>query len=799
MKFSEAWVREWVNPNIGTETLVAQLTMAGLEVDGVEPVAGKFEGVVVGEILSAEQHPNADKLRVCKVNSGDEELQIVCGAPNARPGIRVPLAKVGALLPGDFRIKKARLRDVESAGMLCAREELGVSGDSSGLWELPTDAPVGEPLETYLKLDDKVIEVDLTPNRADCLSIRGVAREVGVLNNMAVSEPEIKPVKPQLDQAVEVNLDSKRACPNYLGRVITGVNVQAETPLWMKSKLERSDIGSISPVVDVTNYVLMELGQPLHAFDLDKLSGGINVRQAEKGEKLVLLDDREVELNPEILVIADQEKAVAMAGIMGGKETSVTDETQNIFLESAFFHPLAITGKAREFGLHTDASHRYERGVDYCLQEKAIERATQLLVEICGGTPAQVVSASSEEDIPVNRPVTLRKSRLELMIGTSFENAQVSEILQRLGMCLDEGQSSDQDTWILTGPSWRFDIEIEADLVEEIARVYGYDRLPERTPGSIQPLVNVTESRLSGRLPSDHLVSSGFREVINYSFIDPEVQHACMGDVPAIHVENPIAADMSVMRTSLVPGLLKTVEHNLKRQRSDLRLFEKGLCFIPDSSPATTENLMQVNRIAGVMVGNRSPESWANSKEKVDFYDIKREVEQLVELSIGSVTGFAAEARLPLFHPGQCASVEKDDQPVGYLGAIHPKVLKAMDVDQRVYAFELDVNSILNTAVPVFESVSKFPEVRRDIAIIVDRQLEAKALTAAVKTAAGELLSDTRIFDIYEGQGIDSNKKSVGLGLTFRDYSRTLNDEDVTNLVEKILGVLASEFNAVQR
>jgi len=495
-------------------------------------------------------------------------------------------------------------------------------------------------------------------------------------------------------------------------------------------------------------------------------------------------------------VIADQEKAVAMAGIMGGKQTSVTDNTQNIFLESAFFHPLTITGKAREFGMHTDASHRYERGVDYRLQKKAIERATELLIEICGGTPGSVIVATSENDIPVNQSVTLRKSRLELLIGTTFENDQITNILERLGMNI---QSQDENSWTLTGPSWRFDIEIEADLVEEIARIYGYDRLPERTPSASQPLLNVTESQLNERLLSDHLVSNGFREVINYSFIDPAVQAVCMGDVPAIHVENPIAADMSVMRTSLLPGLLKTVEHNLKRQRSDLHLFENGLCFVPAASPATTDNLVQINRIAGVMTGSQLPESWAHSKDKIDFYDAKREVEQLCALAIGSQLEFVSESNRLLFHPGQCASVEKNGQPVGYLGTIHPRVLKALDIDQPVYVFELDAGALLDTDVPAFESVSKFPEVRRDIAIIVDRELPASALIKAVQSTAGELLSDARIFDIYEGQGIDSNKKSVGLGLTFRDYSRTLNDEDVTNLVQKILGVLASEFNAVQR
>lgn len=796
MKFSESWVREWVNPEIDTEELVAQLTMAGLEVDGVEQVAGEFTGVVIGEILSAEQHPNADKLRVCKVNSGDEELQIVCGAPNARKGLRVPLAKVGAVLPGDFKIKKAKLRDVESFGMLCAREELGVSGDSSGLWELPSDAPIGESLTDYLQLDDKIIEVDLTPNRADCLSIRGVAREIGVLNKADVKELPNNTVAAQTDVHLPVDVEAKKDCPVYLGRVVSNVNVNAETPLWIKQKLERSDIGPISPVVDITNYVLMELGQPMHAFDLDKLHGGIVVRRAYEEEKIELLDGREVELSPEVLVIADYEKAVAMAGVMGGSSTAVGDDTQSIFLESAFFNPLSITGKAREYGLHTDSSHRYERGVDYELQTMAMERATQLIVEICGGKPGPIIEASSPEDVPLNEPVHLRKSRLELMLGAEFKADEVRAVLDQLGMHI---LHEEEDMWTLVAPSWRFDIAIEADLIEEIARIYGYNNLPERTPSFSQPLENVTENQLNPRLPVDQLVSRGFREIISYSFIAPQVHKTCMGDAPYIEVENPIAADMAVMRTSLLPGLLKTVEYNLKRQRSDLAFFENGLCFVPESSPATTENLKQIRRIAGVFVGNRYPESWANGKQKADFYDAKREVELLLGRDTEAEVRFLQEQNVSIFHPGQCARIRKNANQVGYVGAIHPAVLKGLDIDQAVYGFELDMDALLAVGAPAFKALSKFPVVRRDIAVIVDRGTPVTSLVSEAQNAAGDLLLDARIFDIYEGQGIDSNKKSVGIGLTFRDYSRTLHDEDVTTLVEKILDSLSTSFGAVQR
>lgn len=796
MKFSEAWVREWVNPNIDTAEMVAQLTMAGLEVDSVESVAGTFSGVVVGEILHVEQHPNADKLRICRVSSGEEELQIVCGAPNARPGIRVPLAKVGARLPGDFEIKKAKLREVESIGMLCAREELGVAGDSSGLWELPMDAPVGINLHEYLRLNDQVIEVDLTPNRADCLSIRGIAREIGTLNEMAVSTPEINAIEATIEDALPVELEAAADCPVYLGRVIKGVDLSAPTPLWMQQRLERSEIGCINPVVDVTNYILLELGQPMHAFDLSTLSGGIRVRRASPGEKLTLLDGREVELNPGVLVIADAEKAVAMAGIMGGEETSVTDQTRDIFLESAFFNPFSITGKAREFGLHTDSSHRFERGVDYELQTLAMERATRLITEICGGEAGPVTNATSAEDVPLNEPVKLRKSRVELLLGEEFSTEQIRGMLDRLGMHI---LHEEDGSWTMVAPSWRFDIAIEADLIEEIARIYGYNNLPERTPAARLPLGNVPENRLSQRALPDRLVAQGYREVISYSFIDPRVHRACFGDTVYVEVENPISADMSVMRTSLLPGLLTTVEHNLKRQHPNLALFENGLVFVPTSDPVSTEKLDQVPRISGVLVGTREAESWANRKDKVDFYDIKRDVEILLGGKQLDDAGFEPCTDNPLFHPGQCASVHKNGSTIGYMGAIHPGVQKQLDIDRPVFAFELDLDALQEVVTPSFKPLGRFPEIRRDIAIVVDQKISGESLVQTARKSAGETLSDARIFDIYVGQGIDSNKKSVAIGLTFRDYSRTLNDEEVTALVEGILHALAAEYGAVQR
>ena len=796
MKISESWVREWVSPDISTDQLAAQLTMAGLEVDAIEPVAGQFDSVVVGEIMEVSPHPQADRLKVCQVNDGIENRQIVCGAPNALVGMRVPLARVGAQLPGNFKIKRAKLRGVESQGMLCARNELGVEGDSSGLWELPGDAPVGQSIREYLRLDDQIIEVDLTPNRADCLSVRGTARELAVLNRQSLNEPSIPAVPASIEEQFPVQLQAPDACPRYVGRVIRGVDLGASTPLWIQEKLSRSGIRSIDPAVDVTNYVMLELGQPMHAFDLDRLNGGIAVRYAAAGETLTLLDGKQLDLDPDVLLITDDKGPLALAGIMGGKGSGVAADTRNIFLESAFFNPLSITGKARKFGLHTDASHRYERGVDFELQTQAAERATTLLLDICGGEAGPIIETVVNGSLPRPNQITLRKARLNLMLGHSIDSNEVKEILLSLGLRLT---SHDETSWTLEPPSWRFDLAIEPDLIEEVARIYGYDRLPEKTPTSNQPLSEATESRLDDKLFAQHLVSRGFREVISYSFIDPKLHKNCMGEQMAVPIRNPIAADMSVMRTSIVPGLLQTAAHNLKRQQSDLRLFEMGQVFLAHNADWNMDELEQRQSIAGLMTGANHPESWANRRDPLDFFDLKREIELLLDLPNKGGYEFIVAEGNALYHPGQAAEVRRAGKCLGVLGRVHPRIQKTLDLNQEVFAFELSLDALGESRVPEFHPMSKYPEVRRDLALLVDRQLPSSQLLEAARKAAGELLSDARIFDIYEGQGIDSNKKSVGIGLTFRDYSRTLNEDDVTNLVKQIMDALNDEFGAVQR
>ncbi|VUD66418.1 Phenylalanine--tRNA ligase beta subunit [Thalassocella blandensis] len=789
MKFSESWLREWVSPKISTQELVDQVTMAGLEVDAVEPVAGTFTGVVVGEILSAEQHPDADKLRVCKVaGSPDGEMQVVCGAPNARPGIKIPFALVGAKLPGDFKIKKAKLRGVESFGMLCAQTELEAGDDDSGLWELPQDAPVGTDLNEYLSLNDRIIEVDLTPNRSDCLSVKGLAREVGVLNKCEVTSPVIAAQQPAIDEVREVALNAGEACSRYIGRVINGVDVSCPSPLWLQEKLRRSGVRSIDAVVDVTNYVLLELGQPMHAFDKDKLSGGINVRLATQDEEITLLDDQEIKLNSDTLVIADESGPIAMAGIMGGASTAVSEATQNIFLESAFFHPVAIAGRARSYGLHTDSSHRFERGVDFSACEQAIERATELLLEIVGGDAGPIIHTSLEDQLPAVKQVKLAKARIQSGLGFAIPDAEVVDILTRLGMQLLD--SSDQG-WVFEIPSYRFDIAIEEDLLEELARIYGYNNLPTtemRIPGHLDER---SEAQFDVPVLEGELIARGYQEVITYSFIDPKL-HAMFDSRAGIELLNPISADMSTMRTTLIPGLVNTLKYNLNRQKNRVRIFETGLRFYPAEGESR-----QIAGIAGLIYGSKNSLSWHSDKKDVDFYDIKGDIEAL--LNIGKLEYSFAAGKADYLHPGQTADISLQGKKIGQVGALHPQILQALDIPKSAFVFELDLDPLRQAVIPSCDVVSRFPEVARDLALVVDRTLPWGALEAAVKEEAGEHLKNLKVFDVYAGEGIDPKRKSVAFNLTFQHPSRTLNEEEINNPINSIVKRLEEEFNAILR
>ncbi|QIL88956.1 phenylalanine--tRNA ligase subunit beta [Microbulbifer sp. SH-1] len=794
MKFSNAWLREWVNPDLTAQQLADQITMAGLEVDAVEPVAGNFSGVVVGEIVACEQHPDADKLRVCKVKGHPEgEMQVVCGAPNARVGIKIPFALVGAALPGDFKIKKAKLRGVESFGMLCAQTELELGTDNDGIWELPADAPTGTDLREYLLLDDSAIEVDLTPNRSDCLGVAGIAREVGVLNRCAVTEPAIDPVVATIDDSFPVSLMAEDACPRYVGRVIRNIDITAVTPLWMQERLRRSGLRSIDPVVDVTNYVLLELGQPMHAFDLAKLSGGIRVRMAEQGEKLTLLDEQEVQLKADTLLIADEKGPLAIAGIMGGLDSSVTENTKDIFLESAFFSPLAIAGKARSYGLHTDSSHRFERGVDYRLQEKAIERATKLLLDIVGGEPGPVHLREVAEAMPAERRITLRRARVKTGLGIDLADSEIVEILTRLGL---EKLSASEEGWSFLVPSFRFDISIEADLLEELARVYGYNRIPSVSFNAALDVVPRAEAAVAQSRLEQTLLARGYQEAITFSFIDRDTAARFDPEVEPVALQNPISAELSVMRSTLMAGLVKALQYNLNRQQDRLRLFETGLRFVPGQSLA---ELKQERMIAGLIYGTRHPEGWAGSKDLVDFFDIKADVEALLaHYDAGAEFSFAP-AKHPALHPGQCAQVLRKGVSVGYIGALHPQLQQAYDLPKSAYVFELSLDGLGQAVIPSFSPLSKFPEVRRDLAVLADAQTPVGELAQAAVEAAGEFLTDFNIFDVYQGKGIDFNSKSVAMGLTFQHPSRTLNDEEINAAVEAVVRQLEQKYNASLR
>ena len=791
MKFSEQWLRSWVNPDVSRDDLVARLSMAGLEVDSVTPVAGVFSGIVVGEVLSTEQHPDADKLRVCQVSNGSETFQVVCGAPNVRAGLKVPFAMIGAELPGDFKIKKAKLRGVESNGMLCSAAELQISEENAGLLELADDAPVGQCIRQYLGLDDVSIEVDLTPNRGDCLSLAGLAREVGALYGVPVTRPQIDSVAPVHDEVRPVELLAPKACPRYLGRVIRNVDLSKTTPSWMVERLRRADVRSIDAAVDITNYVMLELGQPMHAFDLAEIQGGIRVRMAEEGEKLVLLDGQEVSLRADTLVIADHARPLAIAGVMGGEHSGVSSKSRDLFLESAFFDTIALAGKARSYGLHTDASHRFERGVDYELAREAMERATALLLEVVGGEPGPIIEAVSADDVPRTAPVTLRAERISQMLGMQMENAEVERLLTGLGLTVVL-ESAGQ--WSVTVPSHRFDISIEVDLIEELARLHGYNHLPVRYPQA--RLAPQAKAEARAELPALRrlLVARGYQEAITYSFIDPKLFELFSPGVEPLLLANPISVDMSAMRVSLWPGLIKSLQHNLNRQQLRVRLFESGLRFV-----GQLQGLQQEPMLAGVMTGSRMPEGWTQSKDSVDFYDAKADVEALLGFA-----GAAAEFKFvpgehPALHPGQTARIERQGRLVGFVGALHPELAKALDITQPTFLFELVLAEVALGKMPKFSELSRFPEVRRDLALLVDREVPAETILECIRENSGEWLKDLRLFDVYHGKGIDPHRKSLAVGLTLQHPSRTLNDDEVSTTTQNILTSLEQRFNATLR
>jgi phenylalanyl-tRNA synthetase beta chain len=799
VKLSEHWLRDWVRPELDTDALVAQLSMAGLEVDGVEAAAPPFSGVVVGEVLEVEAHPDADKLRVCRVTDGDETLTVVCGAPNVAAGMKAAWAKVGAVLPEDFRIGRAKLRGVESHGMLCGPDELGLAEERGGLLELALELETGADLRDALALDDAIIEIDLTPNRGDCLGVRGLAREIGVLNDVAVEEPAIEAVPATLDDRFPISVANAEGCPRYLGRVIRGVDVHAPTPDWMVERLRRAGLRSIDAVVDVTNYVMLELGQPMHAFDLDQLSGGIDVRLAKPGEQLTLLDGSDVSLDPDTLLICDANGPVAMAGIMGGERSGISMvgdvPTRDVFLECAFFSPLAVAGRARRHGLQTDASYRYERGVDFELQHLATERATRLLLDIVGGAAGPIEEWVDERALPKRAVIELRQSRLDLMLGMRIEAPLVEGMLARLGFPVVAVRDVPEGrVWSVQAPSFRFDIEREADLVEEVARIYGYNNIEVSLPASSLHLRPTLESEVAPDALRDALLGAGCQEILSYSFVDPDLCRMLAPEEPATALANPLSADLAVMRTSLWPGLVKAWLGNRNRQQARARLFEVGRAFTSGGED---------DRIAGLLAGPRAPEGWSAARDGHDFFDARGVVECLLDATRDGASFRFVAGSHPVLHPGQCAVVLRKtshgEVACGVLGRLHPRLQAALDLPEPVFLFELGLDALRDRGAPVHRAQSRFPRVRRDVAIELDDAVPAAEVLALARRLGGELVSDVRLFDVYAGEGLAPGRRSLAVGIVLRHPERTLEDREAKEIVDRIVSAFESELGASRR
>ncbi|MEJ5210343.1 MAG: phenylalanine--tRNA ligase subunit beta [Burkholderiales bacterium] len=781
MKFSENWLRRFVNPPLSSEELAHVLTMAGLEVEALEPAAPPFTGVVVAEVKAVRNHPDADRLKLCEVDVGEgAPLQIVCGAPNVAPGLRVPCARVGAVLPG-MTIRAAKVRGVESFGMLCSARELGLAEESEGLLVLPPEAPVGADLRAYLELDDRVFTLKLTPNRADCLSVVGVAREVAAMTATPLALPPPEPVASSHGDTLAVTVAAAEACPLYCGRLIRGVNPRARSPDWMVRRLERSGLRAIHPLVDITNYVLLERGQPMHAFDFAKLSGGLSVRFAAPGERLVLLNGEDVVLAPDMLVIADAARPVALAGIMGGAETAVGEGTVDVFLEAAFFEPAAIMGRARRLGLSTDSAYRFERGVDFGATRACLEYATRLVLDICGGAPGPVTEAQGA--LPARRPIRLRPERVRRVLGMELADALMVSLLKRLGLAVQEDA---QGLWV-SPPSHRFDLAIEEDLIEEIARLAGYDNLPARRPVTAAALLPVPETRRGEDALREHLVLRDYHEVVTYSFVDAQWE-ADLGRGGAIPLKNPIAAQMGVMRTTLWGGLLDCLRFNVNRRQTRVRLFELGRTF-----HAVEGGFEQPQRLGGIAFGPAEPEQWGVASRPVDFFDVKGDVESL--FGAGTALEFR-RGEHPALHPGRCAEILCEGQSVGWLGSLHPRWVQKYELPSAPVLFELALAPLLTRPLPAYTEVSKFPPVRRDLAVIVDEKVEAGAMLAACRAAAPEQVTEIAIFDLYQGKGIDSGKKSLAFRILMQDTRKTLTDPEVDAVIAHLTQVLADRFGA---
>lgn len=793
MIFNKQWIDEWVENDLNAEQLSDMITMAGLEVDSVSDVADNFDKVVVGKVLDCVPHPDSDHMHLTHVDVGEANggvFQIVCGAPNCREGLKVCCSLVGAHVNG-IVIKKAKLRGVESNGMLCSLKELGMAEESDGIIELPEDAPVGMDIREYFRLDDKVIDVDLTSNRPDCLGICGIAREVSVLLGKEFKHPEVKAVEPKIDEIFPVELADTDACPRYLDRVIRGVNQKAKSPVWMVEKLRRCGIRSVSPIVDVTNYVMLEYSQPLHSFDLNKLHDKIIVRKAKADETMTVLSGEEIKLRDNTLVIADSTGPVAMAGIFGGLNSGIDENTTDVLLESAFFAPDAIKGRARQYGLDTDASHRFERGVDSENQLRAMERATALLIEIAGGVAGPVNEACAQDKLPVHKEITLRMSKLTRVLGKEIDEDTVYNILKNLELKperIDGGFKA-------VSPSFRFDIEIEEDLIEEVARIYGYDNIENVTPVSELYMVHEKEEVVLDRLIKKTMVDAGYNEAITYSFTDPKVLKE-FSDIKPLMLNTPISPELSAMRTSLLAGLSIVAKYNVNRQQRKVRLFEQGLRYIIDEK--AENGVSQVAMVAGICVGDVDDESWTQKSRGVDFFDMKGDVETLLNVTNRLDSFSFVRSSEKCLHPGQSADILLNGTKIGFVGMLHPLTQKALGFKQKVGVFEILRSAVETRAVPSYEPISKFPSVRRDFAFVLDKSVAVADLIALIREVGGRIVTDVKIFDVFEDESL-GDKRSVAVGVIAQDVEHTLEESEVEALAKSVVDAANAKFGAVLR
>ena len=789
MKFSENWLREIIDPKIDSNKLSYQLTMAGLEVDDITKACNKFEGLFVSEVRSVKKHPNADRLNICEVDVGEKDLlSIVCGAPNVKKGMRTVLAKVGAQLANQPKLKPVKLKGIESCGMLCSSSEIGLSDDSSGIIELSKHEPIGKPLDELIDSDNNIIDLSLTPNRGDCLSIYGIARELAVINQSNFSEYEKKTIEVSTENASQVKLSAKEACPKYVCRIVENVDLSVKTPLWMSEKLRCSGIQSINIVVDIANFVMLELGQPLHMFDNDLLTGGIEVRFPKGKEKLKLLDETEIEIKDKTLLIADKSGPIAMAGLMGGFDSAVSNQTKNILIESAFFKPEVIIGEARQYGLHTESSHRFERGVDPKIQEAAIERASELVLSFCGGNAGPIVEEKNDKEIPKNHEVLLRKTQIKRVLGIDFDKKFITQSFSRLGMICEPSNND----WKIIPPSHRSDIKIEADLIEELARIYGYDSIPASTSNTVSKIKSIKHSRQIVSQVREVLTNRDYQEVITYSFVDPEI-HRLINNEKVLTLQNPIASELSEMRTSLLPGLINALQRNIKRHKERVRFFETGLIF------EEKKELSQEHHVAGVIYGNSEQKQWNKADNPSNFFDIKCDIEVLLKYLVGTEKFKFSTESVNALHPGQAMKIYMNENEIGYFGQLHPAISLKLNFKKEVFIFDLNLDLISEKNKTQYKALSKFPIVKRDISIVVDEDITFTMISENIEKNASDLLVNLELFDIYQGKGIEKGKKSVALGLTFQSIRSTLTDEEINNNMHSLINGLSDHLNAKLR